>query len=272
MDLSNIPEFTDLARQAALEEVNQRFALDEIVQRDLASWIAYNYTTNDPDTQQMLAQAQIIKDLHYNVLIQGPSGTGKEIIASILSWKGKKPEYKSINMAGLTDSLFESQLFGYAPGAFTGALTKGAKGFLQSVGGGVAFMDEIGELPLSQQAKILRVIQSNEVMPVGAVDPVKIGCRFVFATNRDLLKMVREGTFREDLYFRISQLVLTTKALGDRPDDIMLIANAIIKRRNYKPLANGEYIPPEMVALGNVRAIENILIQRQFAGLQLPRA
>lgn len=271
LNLDNIPEFAKAASDSLTLELEQRFQLDEIVQRDLNSWVAYNYTTTDEDTQRMLAQAVMYKDLHYNVLVEGPSGTGKELVASILSWRGKGPNFKSINMAGLTDSLFESQLFGYAPGAFTGALSKGSKGFLQSVGQGVAFMDEIGELPLSQQAKILRVIQSNEVMPVGAVDPVRVGCRFVFATNRSLLDMVRKGTFREDLYFRISQLVLRTKALSARPADIMLIAKAIIQRRRWTPLAADEYIAPEQVELGNVRAIENILIQRQFGGLQLKR-
>ena len=203
MDFNN-PLFEELAKKNLEEELERKFAVTEALVRDLESWTEYNYITDDEETQDMLAEAQSLRDVpEYNVLIEGPSGTGKEIIAGILSFKNDRPTHKSINMSGLTDSLFESQLFGYVPGAFTGALAKGSEGFIRACRDGVAFFDEIGELPLSQQAKILRVIQAREVLPVGGVDSVKVGCRFVFATNRDLLTEVREGRFREDLYFRI---------------------------------------------------------------------
>ena len=150
--------------------------------------VASSYATQDSATKRMLTSAVTYAEeslQKYNVLIEGPSGTGKELLAKILAHK-RKP-LKAMNMAGLTDTLFQSELFGYMPGAFTGAKSRGDVGFLRAVGKGTAFLDEIGELPLAHQAKLLRVLQDKTVLPVGAVDPVPIQCRFVFATNRDLL-------------------------------------------------------------------------------------
>lgn len=235
--------------------------------------IAATYATQDPETKQMLTTAMSYAEeslQRYNVLIEGPSGTGKELVARILSHK-RKP-LKAMNMAGLTDTLFQSELFGYMPGAFTGAKSRGDTGFLRACGKGTAFLDEIGELPLAHQAKLLRVLQDKTVLPVGAVDPVPIHCRFIFATNRNLLKMVHEGTFREDLYFRINELTLRTKSLEQRgPQEIRYIASAIIDEEQWTPLEAGEYFGNETFNFGNVRALRNLLLKRELGEIELPK-
>ena len=272
------PQLKEDFQRQQLAEIEREYEIDKFKIKTVSEFAHYNYPTTHKPTRDTIRQA-IQFNTHFrsqnNILITGPSGTGKEVIAEIIAYDAKVSlggRLKSLNMAGLTDSLFESQLFGYVPGAFTGALSKGSKGFLQSVGEGIAFLDEIGELPLSQQAKILRVIQSREVMPVGAVEPTKIGCRFIFATNRDLLAMVRAGTFREDLYFRISQLVLTTYSLKERgAGEVRRIADYMCKFHDFTALEELEYIPLEWVELGNVRAIYNLLLQREVQDLKFPR-
>ena len=272
------PQLKEDFKRQQLAEIEREFEIDKFKIKTVTEFAHYSYPTTHKPTRDTIRQA-IQFNNHFrrenNILIMGPSGTGKEVIAEIIAYDARAPlggRLKSLNMAGLTDSLFESQLFGYVPGAFTGALSKGSKGFLQSVGPGIAFLDEIGELPLSQQAKILRVIQSREVMPVGAVEPIKIDCRFIFATNRDLLEMVRADTFREDLYFRISQLILRTYSLKERgAGEIRRIADHMCKFYDFTPLEADEYIPVEWVELGNVRAIYNLLLQRDVQDLKFPR-
>jgi transcriptional regulator with PAS, ATPase and Fis domain len=277
IDPSKHPQLRQGFQEQILRQIEEDYEIDKHRIRRVNDWAWYIYPTQHEPTRETVRQAiRLNKEFaRYNLLIHGPSGTGKELLAGIVAYDDMSefiPKYSSINMAGLTDTLFESQLFGYAPGAFTGALAKGAPGFLRSVGKRVAFLDEIGELPLSQQAKLLRVIQEKRVLPVGAVDSIPIGCRFVFATNRNLLAMVQAGTFREDLYFRINQLSLQTYSLQERgPGEIRYLADRIIKDERWTPLEPDEYIPPEDVMLGNVRALYNILLRREIQKLKLPR-
>lgn len=257
-------------------EIEAEFIDQKHLIKRVNEWAWYIYPTQHEPTRETIRFAIKINAMNldrYSVLIEGPSGTGKELLAGIVGYTANNShKVHNINMAGLTDSLFESQLFGYVPGAFTGALSKGAPGFLRNVGRGFAFLDEIGELPLSQQAKLLRVIQDKTVLPVGAVDPVRIECRFIFATNRDLLAMVKAGTFREDLYFRINQLRLRTYSLAERgPAEVRHIANEIIRFEKWKPLDADEYIPSDWLALGNVRALFNLLLNREIGQVNLPR-
>ncbi|NBW13877.1 MAG: sigma-54 factor interaction domain-containing protein [Caulobacteraceae bacterium] len=263
-----------------LAEIEREFIDTKHLIKRVSDWAWYIYATQHEPTRETIrfaiklnspAFAYMLEK--FSVLIEGPSGTGKELLAGIIGFSGDGAKnVRSLNMAGLTDSLFESQLFGYVPGAFTGALSKGAPGFLRNVGRGFAFLDEIGELPLSQQAKLLRVIQDKTVLPVGAVDPVRIECRFIFATNRDLLSMVKAGTFREDLYFRISQIQLRTYSLSDRGlAEVRHVANEIIRFEKWQPLDADEYIPLELVSLGNVRALFNLLLNRELGRTMLPR-
>lgn len=275
MKLTSIPTANLTPEQQADIIHGARFEIERLAYKETSashvSSLRDAYATVHPATKLMVNSAigYASPELHkYNVLIEGPSGTGKELLAGILAHK--RQPLKAMNMAGLTDSLFQSELFGYMPGAFTGAKARGDIGFLRGVGKGTAFLDEVGELPLGHQAKLLRVLQDKVIQPVGAVDPVPIECRFIFATNRDLLQMVKEGKFREDLYFRINQLSLKTQSLHDRgAEEIKHIANAIISRERWTPLDPLEYFN-ESFEFGNVRALFNLLLRRELGEIELP--
>lgn len=275
--ITEIPALADDFKRAREAEILQQFEVEKHYTMSVRRYAQLNYIVKDhqPTIDTVNEAVRLNKGFaNYNVLITGPSGTGKEIIAKIIGYDDVTsyvPRIKALNMSGLTDTLFESQLFGYVPGAFTGALSKGHPGFLRACGKSVAFLDEIGELPLSQQAKILRVLQEREVTPVGGVDAVKIDCRFVFATNKDLPAMVEAGTFREDLYFRISQITLRTYSLEERGDvETRAIADSIIRDNAWTPLDVSEYVPAAMFRRGNVRALFNLLLSRERGTAKLP--
>jgi two-component system response regulator AtoC len=156
------------------------------------------------------------------VLIEGESGTGKELLARRLcakSYRRNKP-FIPVNCAGIAETLFESQFFGHVRGAFTGA-EQSTLGLVRTADGGTLFLDEVGEIPLNLQPKLLRVIQEQEVMPIGKPIPVKVDTRFLAGTNRRLREMVQEGRFRQDLYFRLNIVRIAIPPLRERPDDIL---------------------------------------------------
>ena len=160
------------------------------------------------------------------VMILGETGTGKEMLARHIhenSLRATKP-FIPVDCSSLSDALFESELFGHVKGAFTGAL-RDSLGFIRASDGGTLFLDEIGELSLNLQAKLLRVLQEKVVVPVGDTRPIPVDLRVVTATNRDLEDMVRRGTFRQDLYFRLNVVVLKAPPLRDRPTDILHLAD-----------------------------------------------
>jgi len=232
------------------------------VQRGAASIEASKYITADDEVKAMLKTAEILAFKDSNVLILGETGTGKELVARILHGprSTKAPHgFVPVNCSGIVDTLFESILFGHVRGSFTGALTTEI-GLLRAAQDGTAFLDEVGDLPLSQQAKLLRVLQDKKVRPVGDTNQYSINCRFVFATNKDLRKMVSTGAFREDLYFRISTHVLRTKPLRDRPDDARLIASSFCTQNKFEPPPSP--IPTAVTTnTGNIRALQNWLIR-----------
>ncbi len=171
-----------------------------------------------------------------NVLILGESGTGKEVLAWAIhaaSARASRP-LVPINCAALAPSLFESELFGHERGAFTGA-AQAKPGLLETAPGGTVFLDEIGELPPEAQVKLLRVIETREVLRVGGVRPRKIDVRFIFATNRDLEADAANGRFRRDLYFRLNGMTLTLPPLRERPADIPVLARGFLARAVFEP-------------------------------------
>jgi two-component system response regulator HydG len=201
------------------------------------------------------------------VLITGESGTGKELIAKAIhtnSSRAKGP-YIAFNCAAITDSLIESELFGHEKGAFTGA-DKRREGRFMLADKGTLFLDEIGEMPLLMQAKLLRVIQEREIQRVGGEQSLRVDVRLVAATNRDLIKEVAEGRFREDLYYRLNVVALSLPSLRERPEDVPLLARHFLEgfaAKNKKRVKG--FTPGAMDKLirytwpGNVRELENVV-------------
>ncbi|MCA9212381.1 MAG: sigma-54-dependent Fis family transcriptional regulator [Planctomycetales bacterium] len=176
---------------------------------------------SNPAIRRVARHAERAAEFECPVLISGETGTGKEVWAKLLHTTGQRSKgtFVPVNCAALTATLAESQLFGHEKGAFTGAL--GASlGVFRAAEGGVVFLDEVGEMPLELQPKLLRVLQENEVTPVGASSPVPINVQVIAATNRDLEHEVEIGNFREDLYFRLNMVELKIPALRDRVEDI----------------------------------------------------
>jgi DNA-binding NtrC family response regulator len=203
------------------------------------------------------------------VLIQGESGTGKELVAQAIHYHSyrKNNPFVKINCVAIPETLLESEMFGHEKGSFTGALTQKIGKFEQAEGG-TLFLDEIGDMPLSLQAKLLRVLQEREFERVGGTKTVKIDIRIIASTNKDLLKAVEEKTFREDLYFRINVLPIYLPPLRQRTDDIPLLIDHFINYYNAKLQKNIQGLSKEVMDMlmrygwpGNIREMEN-MIQR----------
>ena len=202
-----------------------------------------------------------------NILITGESGTGKELIAAAIHRSSPRRERPllSLNCAALTDTLLESQLFGHLRGAFTGALAT-RKGLLEEAGGGTLFLDEVGDMSPAIQAKLLRVIQTREFLPVGGTRTCRVDVRFVAATNKDLEAEIREGRFREDLYYRLNVIPLHLPPLRERLEDVEPLARHFLQRFARKMNRGVTAISREALDLlkahgwpGNVRELENVM-------------
>ncbi len=219
---------------------------------------------SSPKIQEVLRVASRLKDSRASVLIYGESGTGKELVARAIHFRGafaNRP-FVAIDCGSLVPTLIESELFGYEKGAFTGAL-KSKPGLFQAADTGTVFLDEIGELPLELQAKLLRVLQEKEVRPVGSNQRVKVDVRVIAATNRDLEAAYKNKTFREDLYFRLNVVAVHVPALRERRSDIPMLVNWFCER--YAPGSELRVSSAAMKALmiydwpGNVRELENCI-------------
>jgi len=201
------------------------------------------------------------------VLIQGDSGTGKELIARAIHFEGDRSHMSlvPVNCGGIPETLLESELFGYKKGAFTGA-DKNKKGLFQEAEGGTIFLDEIGELPLALQVKLLRVLQENEIRMIGDSKSMEIDVRVIAATAKDLEAEVKKGAFREDLFYRLNVLTIKVPPLCDRPEDIPLLCDHFIERFNSSLNKKIKGIAPAAMSLlleyywpGNVRELENAI-------------
>src|ERR1700752_943364 len=184
-----------------------------------------------PKIQDVLRMISRLKDTHTPVLITGESGTGKELVARAIHFRGPfagRP-FVAVDCGSLVPTLIESELFGYEKGAFTGAI-KSKTGLFQSANSGTIFLDEIGELPLEMQAKLLRVLQEKEVRPVGSNQRTKVDVRVIAATNRNLEQEYRTGTFRKDLYFRLNVVTVHVPPLRERRSDIPMLAHWFLER------------------------------------------
>jgi DNA-binding NtrC family response regulator len=224
--------------------------------------------------QDVLRMISRLKDTRTPVLISGESGTGKELVARAIHFRGSMAQtpFVAVDCGSLVPTLMESELFGYEKGAFTGA-TKSKAGLFQAANGGTIFLDEIGELPLEMQAKLLRVLQEKEVRPVGSNEKVNVEVRVVAATNRDLEAAYRSGTFRKDLYFRLNVVTVHLPALRDRRSDIPVLVHHFLDR-----YAKGSQIQVTAAAMksllqydwpGNVRELENCVARAVTLGDQI---
>jgi two-component system, NtrC family, response regulator AtoC len=219
---------------------------------------------NSTGIQNVLRLISRLKDTRTPVLISGESGTGKELVARALHFRGTMASrpFVAVDCGSLVPTLIESELFGYEKGAFTGAL-RSKQGLLQSADSGTIFLDEVGELPLEMQAKLLRFLQEKEVRPVGSNQKVKVDVRIMAATNRDLDTEYKKGTFRKDLYFRLNVVTISLPPLRERRSDIPILAAWFLDR-----LAPGRGVQVSGTAMkamlaydwpGNVRELENCL-------------
>ena len=226
---------------------------------------------------EMLGRSTAMRDLamfistvaptEANILITGESGTGKELAARAIhqgSHRANGP-FVAVNCGALTEGLLASELFGHEKGAFTGADKKHQGLFLEARGGSI-FLDEIGELPLAMQVKLLRVLQEKEVLSVGGKKPEKIDCRIISATNRDLAEEVKKGNFREDLFYRLNVAAVNMPPLRRRKEDIPLLAQSFAEKLAKENHKNFTAITPEAMAIlcawdwpGNVRELENVI-------------
>jgi transcriptional regulator with PAS, ATPase and Fis domain len=209
-----------------------------------------------------------------SVLITGESGTGKELVARAIHAASARRDSPlvAVNCAAIPEHLFESQLFGHTRGAFTGAI-QANRGLLVAANHGTAFLDEIGELSLSLQAKLLRVIEAGEVLPVGATKPVSLDLRIISSTNRMLFRDVVAGRFRQDLFYRLKVLHVRLPALREHSEDIPLLVEHLIRRLNVKLSTRVVGIAAEALRIlmgyvwkGNVRELEHVLESAMVAG------
>lgn len=217
--------------------------------------------------EELIDVIERVKDNRATILIQGESGTGKELVARAIHYKGTfaANPFIAVNCGAIPENLLESELFGYTKGAFTGA-SETRKGFFQAADGGSIFLDEIGTAPASVQTSLLRVLQEKEVRMVGSQQAQKINLRIIAATNSDLYKMVQEGTFREDLYYRLNVVNLDIPPLRERKGDIASIATTSLRKYGSEYRKPGVSITPQALAVlerhnwpGNVRELENVI-------------
>jgi len=230
---------------------------------------AMEIITRNQKLKEILAQAKMVAATDARVLITGQSGTGKELLAQAVhraSPRNDKP-FVAINCSAMAENLLESELFGHMKGAFTGA-TRNHEGLFQSAEGGTLLLDEIGDMPMRLQVKLLRVLQEHQVRPVGSTEALQTDVRVISATHRDLQEMMREGTFREDLYYRLNVVNIDLPGLDERREDIPLLVSHFLQQVAREGDQERKVYAPEAVELlvgaewpGNIRQLYNVVRQ-----------
>lgn len=219
------------------------------------------------EMQNVMDMVSMVAEFNTTVLITGDSGVGKEIVSlSIHNLSDRKPKpYIKVNCSAIPSTLFESEMFGYVEGAFTGAKSKGKKGFFEQANGGTLFLDEIGEIDIEMQSKLLRAIQDKEIQSVGSEVTKKIDVRILAATNKDLKEQINKGLFREDLFYRLNVVNIKIPSLSKRIDDIIPLLNFFLERLNKKYNRKKFFSREVYVVLGkyswpgNIRELENLV-------------
>lgn len=263
----------DMSRLKSLEEEvkklevqNERFKqrieeLNELEQKKL------NIVATSPAMQKVLKRILRVAEVDSTILIEGESGVGKEEAAKLIYLNSRRStkQMLTINCSAIPETLLESELFGYEAGAFTGASKGGKAGLFETATGGTIFLDEIGEMPLQLQAKLLRVLQESEVQRIGSTKPIPIDVRIIAATNRNLAEMVEQGTFREDLYYRLNIIPIEIPPLRERREDIVSLVYHFLNTIEQKYNIHRTFDKQALKVLeeydwpGNVRQLKNII-------------
>lgn len=262
----NFTEIRTLARHAQ-EKIAMRMENTRLREALLGANGLSSIVGNSPAMQELFALIRKVAPVDCNVLIQGDSGTGKALVALALhhlSPRRNQP-FVTFNCGGFTEELISSELFGYEKGAFTGAVNAKV-GLLEAATGGTVFLDEVGEMPLAMQVRLLHVLQERRILRVGGTRPIDLDIRIIAATNRDLKTEVEKGNFREDLFFRLNVVSTTLPRLADRREDIPLLVQHFIEK--YRLAFRKQVYDLDDQALaalvgysfpGNVRELENII-------------
>ena len=261
------PDELCLLMRRAFDAMNKDRELDDLRRRLDQKFGLEKIIGQSRQMKEVFAKIQRAAPVDSTVLILGESGTGKELVAQALHHNShrKKGPFVAVNCAAVPATLVESELFGHVRGAFTGA-TDRRMGRFEQADGGTLFIDEIGDFELGLQAKLLRVLESLTVTPVGGHEDRKVDVRVLAATSRDIRKMVEEGTFREDLFYRLNVLSITLPPLRDRPDDIPVLIEHFLKEISTVKKTPTKHVTPEVVRRlqsyrwpGNVRELRNSL-------------
>jgi two-component system, NtrC family, response regulator AtoC len=251
----------------AIELQDLRLAKGARVRRNQEQFSFERIVTESEGMREVFELARSVVELDTTVLIEGETGVGKELLARAIHFSGSRRDkpFLAVNCAAIPEELFESELFGFRKGAFTGA-TESRRGLFQRANGGTLLLDEIGEMPLHLQAKLLRVIEERRVAPIGADQSVEVDVRILASTNRDLQVEVEQRRFRADLFYRLSVMPIRLPSLRERPRDVPLLASHFLEgsaRRCKKPVR--AIAPAAMQALaryswpGNVRELQNVI-------------
>jgi DNA-binding NtrC family response regulator len=271
--VANVLEKTAILRRnrTLIQENETQFEKNRKLAAKLATHVrSYEILGVSEATLKLRRDILRMKGTHSYVLISGENGTGKELVARNLNLQEDDPSrpFIAVNCAAIPANLFESELFGHAKGAFTGA-SEAKPGQFKLADGGDIFLDEIGEIPLEMQAKLLRVLQEQTFTPVGAIKSVTVNVRVIAATNRDLEVEIKKGRFREDLFYRLNQISLRVPALRERSEDIEYLAEEFLKRR----LPMGKISVPARKVLaaypwrGNIRELQNA-VERAYIDIK----
>lgn len=225
------------------------------------------FVAESPSMKSLLRLARAVAKTSSSILLLGESGTGKDMLAHFIHSQSatRDKAFIPVNCAAIPHELLESEFFGYEQGAFTGARQRGKPGFFEIANGGILFLDEIGELPLALQSKLLRVLENGEVQRIGAVDRRHVTVRVIAATNKDLKQMVRKGTFREDLFYRLNVIPIMIPPLRKRKEDILPLAQVFLDdicRKNIQKKCMSSDVKDMLLAYhwpGNIRELRNIV-------------
>lgn len=266
---------------SAVQRADQRIRSSRRPGAFTAKYRLEQISGNSLANREMLRLAERFAMTDSTVLITGESGTGKELLAQGIHNASRRPNgpFVAINCAAFPETLLESELFGYEEGAFSGSRKGGKPGLFEAAHRGTLFLDEVGDMPVPLQTRLLRVLQEREVLRLGGTEPISIDVRIVAATHQDLPEAIKAGRFRTDLYYRLNILRLQIMPLRERPEDIAMIARGIVQRLliNGQPQGAGELpalLLPYLTAYpwpGNVRELENILERALLSARDLTR-